>query len=42
MASVRERTWSASSGEFKTAWVIDYADNRGAQQESRGRPPHQH
>ena len=32
MASVRKRTWAASSGEPKTAWVVDYADNHGARQ----------
>jgi len=32
MASVRKRAWSASSGEFKSAWVVDYADNRGVRQ----------
>jgi integrase len=32
MASVRKRTWTASNGETKTAWVVDYADNRGERQ----------
>jgi integrase len=32
MASVRKRTWAASSGETKTAWVVDYADNHGSRQ----------
>jgi integrase len=32
MASVRKRTWTASWGETKTAWVVDYADNRGDRQ----------
>lgn len=32
MASVRKRTWTASSGEIKTAWVVDYADSQGARQ----------
>jgi integrase len=32
MASVRKRTWMASSGETKTAWVVDYSDNRGDRQ----------
>ena len=32
MASVRKRTWTASSGETKTAWVVDYADNHGVRQ----------
>ena len=31
MASVRKRTWIASSGETKSAWVVDYADNQGRQ-----------
>jgi integrase len=32
MASVRKRTWATSSGEIKTAWVVDYADNHGTRQ----------
>jgi integrase len=32
MASVRKRTWTAPTGETKTAWVVDYADNHGARQ----------
>jgi integrase len=32
MASVRKRTWTASSGETKTSWVVDYADNHDARQ----------
>ncbi len=32
MASVRKRTWTASSGETKTAWVVDYTDDQGARQ----------
>jgi integrase len=32
MASVRKRTWTASTGETKTAWVVDYADNHGSRQ----------
>ena len=32
MASVRKRTWTASAGEIKTAWVVDYADSRGVRQ----------
>jgi integrase len=32
MASVRKRIWTASSGETKTAWVVDYADSHGARQ----------
>jgi integrase len=32
MASVRKRTWTTSSGETKTAWVVDYADNHGVRQ----------
>ena len=32
MASVRKRTWTASCGETKTAWVVDYADSRGNRQ----------
>lgn len=29
MASVRKRTWTAPSGETKTAWMVDYSDRRG-------------
>jgi integrase len=32
MASVRKRMWTGSSGEIKTAWMVDYADNRGERQ----------
>jgi integrase len=32
MASVRKRSWTTSSGETKTAWVVDYTDNRGDRQ----------
>lgn len=32
MATVRKRTWTASSGETKTAWFVDYADNHGDRQ----------
>ena len=32
MASVRKRKWTASTGEPKTAWVVDYTDNHGARQ----------
>ncbi|WP_438279125.1 tyrosine-type recombinase/integrase [Nitrobacter sp.] len=32
MASVRKRTWTAPSGETKTAWMVDYADSRGDRQ----------
>jgi integrase len=32
MASVRKRSWTASSGELKTAWVVDYANNYGVRQ----------
>src|SRR5580693_1835303 len=32
MASVRKRTWTASTGEIKTAWVVDYTDSRGNRQ----------
>jgi integrase len=32
MASVRKRSWKASLGEIRTAWVVDYADNRGDRQ----------
>jgi hypothetical protein len=32
MASVRRRTWKTASGEPKTAWVVDYTDNRGDRQ----------
>jgi integrase len=32
VASVRKRIWSAANGELKTAWVVDYADNRGDRQ----------
>jgi integrase len=31
MASVRKRIWKASSGEIKTAWMVDYADSQGRQ-----------
>jgi integrase len=29
MSSVRKRAWKTAEGEFKTAWVVDYADSRG-------------
>jgi hypothetical protein len=29
MASVRKRVWIATGSEVKTAWIVDYADNRG-------------
>jgi integrase len=32
MASVRKRVWKTTSGEAKTAWVVDYADSRGDRQ----------
>jgi integrase len=32
MASVRKRTWRAATGETKTAWQVDYTDNRGDRQ----------
>src|SRR5262249_29438346 len=32
MASVRKRSWKTSTAEIKTAWVVDYADNRGDRQ----------
>jgi integrase len=32
MASVRKRTWVSASGENKTAWFVDYYDNRGQRQ----------
>src|SRR5258708_17309660 len=32
VASVRKRIWSAANGELKTAWIVDYADNRGDRQ----------
>ena len=32
MVSVRKRTWMASSGETKTAWLVDYSNNRGDRQ----------
>jgi hypothetical protein len=32
MASVRKRTWSVATGELKTAWIVDYADNCGDRQ----------
>lgn len=32
MASVRKRTWTTSSGETKTAWVVDYTDAHGTRQ----------
>ena len=30
MATVRRRTWKNKLGEVKTAWLVDYTDNRGA------------
>jgi hypothetical protein len=30
MASVRKRSWKITTGEAKTAWIVDYADNRSA------------
>jgi integrase len=32
MASVRKRNWKIATGEAKTAWIVDYADNRGRRQ----------
>ena len=32
MASVRKRTWKIAAGEIKTAWIVDYTDNRGDRQ----------
>ena len=32
MASVRKRTWVSPTGENKTAWFVDYYDNRGQRQ----------
>ena len=32
MASVRKRTWNVATGELKTAWIVDYVDNRGDRQ----------
>ena len=32
MASVRKRAWKTTSGEAKTAWVVDYPDSRGDRQ----------
>ena len=32
MASVRKRSWKTATGEVKTAWIVDYADNRGRRQ----------
>ena len=32
MASVRKRTWKNTSGENKTAWVVDYTDSHGNRQ----------
>jgi integrase len=32
MASVRKRTWKATSGETKAAWVVDYTDSHGDRQ----------
>jgi integrase len=32
MASVRKRNWKIATGEVKTAWIVDYADNRGRRQ----------
>jgi integrase len=29
MSSIRRRTWTASSGEKKSAWQVDYRDTRG-------------
>jgi hypothetical protein len=29
MASVPKRTWSVATGELKTVWIVDYADNHG-------------
>src|SRR5258708_105689 len=32
VASVRKRIWRAANGGLKTAWIVDYADNRGDRQ----------
>jgi integrase len=32
MVSVRRRNWKTATGEPKTAWIVDYADNRGRRQ----------
>jgi integrase len=32
MTSVRKRKWEVATGESKTAWIVDYADNRGRRQ----------
>ena len=32
MAAVRKRTWTAPTGETKTAWMVDYYDSRGDRQ----------
>ena len=32
MASVRKRNWKIATGEAKTAWIVDYTDNRGRRQ----------
>jgi integrase len=32
MASVRKRSWASATGETKTAWFVDYYDNRGQRQ----------
>jgi integrase len=32
MASVRKRTWRTTTGETKTAWQVDFFDNRGDRQ----------
>ncbi len=29
MAAIRKRTWTAPSGEIKTAWLVDYRDQSG-------------
>ena len=32
MASVRKRSWKSATGEAKTAWIVDYANNLGRRQ----------
>jgi integrase len=32
MASVRKRNWKIATGQAKTAWIVDYTDNRGRRQ----------
>lgn len=32
MAKVRKRTWTAATGEIRTAWTVDFTDSNGARQ----------